>query len=165
MDPTILALIQHHFNSSVCAETGHQSFVMMMGSADALYYQIEPEIEKAAIATDFVKHLDENIRLIREISSQYHAGLAEKRLGEDRKRNQYAVGDPVLKSVKTPTMPRKPTKLGVDFTGPWEVLEVHSNDYKCRHITENDEKVFHVDMLKPYYGTRADCGSSFGILW
>ena len=52
-------------------------------------------------------------------------------------------------------MPRKPTKLGVDFTGPWEVLEVHANDYKCVHITEKEEKVFHVDMLKPYFGTRA----------
>ena len=33
-------------------------------------------------------------------------------------------------------------------------MEVHSNDYRCSHITENDEKIFHTDMLKPYYGTR-----------
>ena len=37
----------------------------------------------------------------------------------------------------------------------WEVLKVNSNDYTCVHVTERNEKVFHVDMLKPYYGTMA----------
>ena len=72
-DPMILALIQHHFNSSVCAETGYEPFTMMMGSADALYYKLQPEIEKAASSIDLVRRLDENIKLIREISSQHQA--------------------------------------------------------------------------------------------
>ena len=67
-DPMILALVQHHFNSSICAETGYEPFTMMMGSADALYYKLEPEIQKATISTDFVRRLDENIKLIIEIS-------------------------------------------------------------------------------------------------
>ena len=70
----------------------------------------------------------------------------------------------MLKSVKTPTMPRKPTKLGVDFTGPWEVLEVHSNDYTCVHVTERDEKVFHVDMLEQW-PSAPPCWIRICMLW
>ena len=127
----------------------------MMGSADDLYYQLKPGIDQASAATDFVKLLDKNLKTIRDISAQFQADLVEDRVKEAEKRNQYSVGDLVLKTVKTPTMPRKPTKLGVDFTGPWEVLKVNSNDYTCVHVTERNEKVFHVDMLKPYYGTMA----------
>ena len=79
-DPMILALIQHRFNSSVCAETGCQPFSMMMDSTDALYYQLEPEIDKADIATDFVKRLDTNLSLVREVSAQHQADLSEERL-------------------------------------------------------------------------------------
>ena len=87
----ILALVQHHFNSSICAETGYEPFTMMMGSADALYYKLEPEIEKATVATDFVRRLDENLKTIREISSQHQADIAEKRLEEHKRQNQYTV--------------------------------------------------------------------------
>ena len=79
-DPMVLALIQHHFNSSVCAETNYQPFSMMMGSADALYYQLKSEIDNASVATDFVKRLDENLKLIRDISTKYQVDLAEERL-------------------------------------------------------------------------------------
>ena len=154
-DPMVLALVQYHFNSSVCKETQYKPFSMMMGSADDLYYQLKPGIDQASAATDFVKLLDKNLKTIRDISAQFQADLVEDRVKEAEKRNQYSVGDLVLKTVKTPTMPRKPTKLGVDFTGPWEVLKVNSNDYTCVHVTERNEKVFHVDMLKPYYGTMA----------
>ncbi len=148
-DPMVLALVQHHFNSSVWTETNYRPFSMMMGSADDLYYQLKPEIDKASVATDFVERLDENLKTIRDISTKYQAYLAKERRQEGEKRNQYAVGDLVLKTVTTPTMPRKSTKLGVDFTGPWEVLECDSNDYKCRHITENHEKTFHTGILSP----------------
>ena len=89
------------------------------------------------------------MKTIWDISAQYQADLVENKVKEAGKHNQYAVGDLVLKAVT------KPTKLGVDFTGSWEVLKVHSNDYRCVHITENGKKTFHVSMLKPYYGTRA----------
>ena len=35
-DPMVLALVQHHFNISVCAETNYRPFSMMMGSFDDL---------------------------------------------------------------------------------------------------------------------------------
>ncbi len=54
-DPMVLALVQYHFNSSVCAETQYKPFSMMMGTADDLYYQLKPGIDTASAATDFVK--------------------------------------------------------------------------------------------------------------
>jgi hypothetical protein len=62
------------------------------------------------------------------------------------------VRDLLLKTVRTPTHPWKSEKLGVNFTGPWEVLSVHKNDYTCKHITQNTIETFHVTMLKPYWG-------------
>ena len=94
-------------------------------------------MDKRAISTDFVKRLDDNLKIIREVSAQYQAKIAKERIQEEERHNQYAVGDLVLKTVTTPTKPRKRKKLGV---GPWEVLEVHSNDYRCKHVTENNEQ-------------------------
>ena len=153
-DPLVLALVQYHFNSSACKETGYQPYSMMMGSADELYYHIEADMSKRDISADFVKRLDDNLKIIREASAAYQATVAKERIQKERLRNQYAIGDLVLKTVTTPTKPRKREKLGVDFTGPWEILAVHANDYTCKHITENNEQVFHTDMLKPYFGTR-----------
>ena len=90
----------------------------MMGSADTLYYQLEPEIDKASVSTDFVKRLDANLKLIREISAQHQADVAETRLREDERHNQYAMGDLVLKTVIMLTKPRKPTKIKILFVGP-----------------------------------------------
>jgi hypothetical protein len=58
-----------------------------------------------------------------------------------------------LKTVRTNTKHWKPEKLGPNFTGPWIVESVHSNDYSCRHVTHGLVCGFHVDMLKPYFGT------------
>ena len=99
----ILSLMQHHFNNSVSAETGHKPFSMMMDSADTLYYQLEPEIYKASVSTVFVKRLDANLKLIRDISAQHQVDLAKRRLQEEEKRNQYAVGDLMLKTIITST--------------------------------------------------------------
>ncbi len=155
-DRLILSLIQFHLNSSLNAEIGVEPFKATFGSADSDYYKIDSKLSPEEFETSYVKLLDENLKIIREISKQYQDSLVNKRIPSGVKYNQFAVGDLVLKLVRTPTVHWKREKLGANFTGPWRVEYVYKNDYKCRHITQGIVQSFHVSMLKPYFGSEAE---------
>jgi hypothetical protein len=44
-------------------------------------------------------------------------------------------------------------KLTAPFKGPYEVLKHYKNDVTCRHLNTGIVQLFHVDRLKPYFGT------------
>jgi exodeoxyribonuclease III len=155
-DPMFISLLQFHFNSSLSREAGIAPFHAMMGSADEVYYKLDPDVSPAKLQTAYVKLLDKNLKLVRTISKEYQAKLAKKRTEANVRMNQFVVGDYVLKTVRTPTKPWKPEKVGVGFTGPWKVLSVNQNDYKCEHLNHKEVATFHVDMLKPFWGTEED---------
>ncbi len=97
--------------------------------------------------------LDASLRKIRDISQEHQLRIKKKRLQRATRNNQYAINDLVLKTVRTPTIHCKREKLGSNFTGPWKVINVRKNDYVCEHITHGIREEFHVNMLKPYFGT------------
>ena len=79
--------------------------------------------------------------------------IAKKRKTKDSELTQFQEGDLVLKIVRTDIKQWKKEKLGPNFTGPWKVIKVHSNDYVVEHVTQGIREEFHVSMLKPYFGT------------
>ena len=46
-----------------------------------------------------------------------------------------------------------PTKLSPDWLGPYRVIEQYKNDVAVKHIVLHTEGVFHVERLKPFFGT------------
>jgi exonuclease III len=152
-DPMLIKLVQFHMNSLVSSEAGLAPFVAMFGSADETYFKLDPNIPLAQLQTEYVKLLDKNLTLVREVSAQHQAAIVEERTAGNQHRNQYAVGDLVLKVQRTPTKPWLPEKIGPEFLGPWRVTAVHANDYTVVHVVTGAEDVLHVDMLKPFFGT------------
>ena len=149
----VLKLIQFHINSSLSSEAGIVPFEAMFGTDDANYYNFKPGLTRSQIETERVRRLDESLKTIRDISSEYQLRIKTKRLKRATRTNQFAVNDLVLKTVRTPTIHWKKEKLGPNFTGPWKVVSVNKNDYVCEHITHGIRQEFHVNMLKPYFGT------------
>ena len=154
-DPKILALIQMHFNGAVSAETGVSPFKALFGSVDEFYYTLPENTDPVTYMTSYVKRLDDALGQLRKISHAHQGRLMEERLRVSREPNQYQNGDLVLKTVRTPTKHWKPEKIGPQFYGPYRVEGANANDYTVRHVTDGSVHVFHVDMLKPYFGTMA----------
>jgi hypothetical protein len=151
-EPLIIKLVQFHFNSSLSSESGLIPFHAMLGSAVETYYKLDPNLPPSEYQTEYVRLLDVTLKVLRDISSIHQSAIVVKRTAHNDSCNQFSVRDLLLKTVRTSTHPWKSEKLGVNFTGPWEVLSVHKNDYTCKHITQNTIETFHVTMLKPYWG-------------
>ena len=155
-DPMLIKLVQFHMNSLVSSEAGLAPFVAMFGSADETYFKLEPDVPAGQLQTEYVKLLDKHLKLMREISADHQAAIVAERTAGNEHRNQFAVGDLVLKVQRTPTKPWLPEKIGPEFLGPWRVIAVHANDYTVEHVVTHAEELFHVDMLKPFFGTEAE---------
>ena len=152
-DPMLISLVQFHFNSSASREAGIIPFAAMFGSVDETYYQLDPQVPASQLQAQYLKLLDKNLKIVREISAAHQAEIASTRTAGNAYRNQFAVSDLVLKTVLTPTKHWKSEKLAVSFTGPWRVISVDANDYTVEHLVDGRTDTFHVDMLKPFFGT------------
>jgi hypothetical protein len=158
--PTVLPLIQFMLNSFDNSETGVIPFHAHFGSADATYFQLPPLVdgkEKNSMLTQhYVKLLDDNLRLLHDISKDHQAAIAKERQinSSPEYQNIYQPGDFVLWQRDT-NMPL-PTKLSPKFIGPYEVISQTKNDVSCRHVILGHVKVFHVSRLKIFHGSRED---------
>lgn len=158
--PTVLPLIQFMLNSFDNSETGVVPFHAHFGSADATYFQLPPLVdgkEKDSMPTQhYVKLLDENLRLLHDISKDHQAAIAKERQinSSPELQNIYQPGDFVLwqRDVNMPL----PTKLSPKFVGPYEVISQVKNDVSCRHVILGHVKVFHVSRLKIFHGSLED---------
>ncbi len=97
--------------------------------------------------------LNEDLRIIREISTKFQAELIATRLAQtpEDKQNKYQPGDLVLFQLN-PDQP-KPTELTSAYLGPYEVLKQIKNDVEVRHVSLGVVKQFHVTRLKLFAGT------------
>jgi hypothetical protein len=153
--PTILPLVQFILNSRDCSETGVVPFHATFGSADAIYFRM-PEGEEGdgmRRVHAYIKLLDENLKLLTEISKKFQEQLIAERTAKTpiAEQNEYQPGDLVLWQLN-PDDPL-PTKLTPKFLGPYEVLSQEKNDVTCKHIVLGQVKVFHVTRLKMFHGS------------
>ena len=98
---------------------------------------------------EYVKLLNDNLQSLR--SNEF------KRVSSTNPATQniYQPGDLVLFDIRGPQKDFLPTKLTAPFKGPYEVLKHYKNDVTCRHLNTGVVHLFHVDRLKPYFGTLA----------
>jgi hypothetical protein len=108
------------------------------------------------VTQEWLRALDEDLRVIREISYEFQQELVTKRLAASppEQQNMFQPGDLVLFQLD-PSKPR-PTKLSPAYLGPYRVIGQIKNDVRCRHMVTEVVKIFHVERLKLYTGKEED---------
>jgi hypothetical protein len=98
--------------------------------------------------------LTDNLRLVRDISKRYQEDLVAKRAenGPGPLQNKYQPGDFVL--FELDKLHPRASKLSSPFSGPFEVLYQKDNDVTCRHLSDKVVKIFHVERLKLFAGSK-----------
>jgi len=155
-DPTVLPLVQYLLNSQVSHETGLTPFHAHFGTDDSTYMRLPETRNAKEEAHEFVRLLDQDLRSLWDTSKKFQAGIIAKRGGnmDPEKQNRYQRGDLVLFHLDT-SKPL-PTKLTMRFSGPFEVISHDKNDVQCRHLCMKTVHTFHVERLKPFFGSRED---------
>jgi hypothetical protein len=100
--------------------------------------------------------MDEDIKIIREVSRNLQEALAAERAAESELVPKYQVGDFVLWNPKETPCSHAESKLAPTWMGPYEVLDQVKNDVDCVHINLRTHKKFHVSRLKPFFGSREE---------
>ena len=100
--------------------------------------------------------MDEDLRIIRELSSRAQAELVAERKKFDHKPASYSVGDLVLWNPREQSTDHLSSKLSPTWLGPYSVVQQVKNDVTCRHIAMQTEDVFHLGRLKPFFGSYAE---------
>ena len=155
-DPSVLYLIQYILNSQVSHETGLRPFHAHFGTEDNTYLRLPEHGSIPENAQAFVRLLDEDLRLLWDVSKKHQQKIIVKRSGTDdpSRQNLYQAGDLVLfqRSKSVPL----PNKLTMRYTGPFEVLRQHKNDVECRHLCMKTVHKFHVERLKLFHGNLSE---------
>ena len=155
--PTVLPLIQYHLNSLQHSESGESPFALTFGTLDADFFALPDVANPDGIRLpSYISCLNDNLRVIREISQKFQQQLAHERSQETppSQQNQYQPGDLVLFRVDTDKP--LPSKLSPRYLGPYEVIVQRNNDVECKHIIMGSVHAFHVTRLKMFYGTYDD---------
>lgn len=151
-DPTIIPTVQYILNSHISKETNYSPFELMFGSMDKNYNKLF-EDKTAEPSHVLLKRLNNNLEHLRETSHQYQQELVLKReSGQDPdKHNTYQAGDLVLFDSGSKTYP----KMAARYKGPYEVINQYRNDVNTRNLLTDAVKMFSVEDLEPFNGSRA----------
>ena len=154
-EPYVLCLVLFVINDEVNSETGVRPFDARFGWIDSPYLKLTENALPEEITHEWIKQLDDKLRTVRSISSEYQAKLVKERLEQtpEKRRNVYHPGELVL--LQRDPSQHLPTKLSMHFTGPWEVIKHESNAVEIRHIATHEIKNVHITRLKMYHGDRA----------
>jgi len=156
-DDTVLPLINLHLASYPTAETGgYTPLQLKYGTDDARYFTLPDhlDIEPGQRAHSLIKQLDDNLRHIRKLSLDLQTKLAAKRAAKDKSISHYEPGDLLLFNPRENAHAHLETKLSPPWLGPYEVVKQINNDISVRHLVLHTTAVFHVDRVKPFFGTR-----------
>lgn len=154
--PSIIGWIQLMMNMMDDSETGVSPLALTFGSADSTHFDVPKTLDKKAEAHKYLKLLNEDLQLVRDVSSKFQLELIAKRTAdnEDSKQNIYQPGDFVF--LRLSTERPKPTKLTPRYMGPYEVISHFKNDVCAKHVVTGRIQTFYVEDLKIFYGTREE---------
>jgi hypothetical protein len=149
-DDTVLPLIAFLLNSEVNSETNVIPFELHFGSKHLDYHKLPLGLSVGEKASDSLRQINKNLEILQEITSEYQSQLTKER-ASTKPQNQFQPGDFVLKRNSHPR-----AKLDSKYLGPYRVLSQYKNDVECKHIVQGSIHIFHVDMLKPFFGSEQD---------
>ena len=153
----VIALMQMMVNTANNIGIGEEVSPMelTLGTRDKAYYSFGPEDSSAAQRSKYIKALDEDLAVMRGISTKHQKTIVATRKKDnlpDSERNMYQQGDFIL--VRYPTGDRPPDKLTPKWRGPWEVIAHSRNDISCRHVNLGHIETFPVDRCKFFHGNK-----------
>ncbi len=150
-DDIIISLIQHQCNSMKHSETGFSAFELKFGTLDAKDYMLLPDNNLHVDAPAALQLLNDNLKIIRDISYNWQQDLVRKRDNSNDTLNKYQAGDFVLflYSVEKERI----HKLDTLFLGPYIVLTHVHNQVTVRDLVTDIVSTFHCTRVKPFIGT------------
>ena len=155
-DSNIISLMNFSLNSRETPETGgYTPFQLKFGTQDAAYFRLPLELPLEARPHAILNQLDLDLKAIRELSIKAQAELVAERKSDDTAPSHYELGDLVLWNPRERPTDFLPAKLSPTWLGPYEVVKQVNNSVSCVHIIMRTPKVFHMDRLKPFIGSRA----------
>ena len=155
-DPMVLSFIIFSINDTINQETGNRAFDLKFGSEDGTYFKLPEGLSVRDKSETWLKLLNEDLRIVREISSKYQQDLIAERLATtpEELQNKFQPTDMVLFQLD-PDKPR-PSKLSSPYLGPFEVKHQYKNDVEVQHMSIGSIHKFHVTRLKLFIGTREE---------
>lgn len=93
--------------------------------------------------------LNEDLIKVREAAEKVQQLHQQKRISMPP--NTYQIGDYVLFDEASKGF--RDQKLKPRYSGPYIILSIHKADITCKHIVTAKEKTFHMEHLKPYFGS------------
>ena len=153
-DPTVLGLIEHACNSQKHAETGMIPMELKFGSSDFSRMSLPDNDIISADAPAILIKLNENLKIIHELSRTFQLSLVEKRDNSNTfpsTLNKYQPGDFVLFRYSLAGL--QENKLDAKHLGPFRVISHVKNDVTVRNLITDVIKVFHSDRLKYFIGS------------
>jgi hypothetical protein len=104
---------------------------------------------------DYVKILKDNLQSLRATATACIASKEYQRAGSltEAQQNLYQEGDFLLYDLRGPGKSFLPSKLTTPYKGPYTVMSQYKNDVTCKHANSGTVQIFHVDRVKPFYGS------------
>ena len=133
--PIVLPLIFFIINSSWNSETNMIPYHAHFGTAEATYFKMPETLTEEEQTHEYVKLLDENLRILSAASKRYQDQLVAERTKDTpiETQNIYQPGDLVLwEAYQAHDM--RATKLTPKYKGPYEVIKHVKNDVTARHV-------------------------------
>jgi len=122
---------------------------------DKVYMKLPEDTDANLAGDEFVELFKVNLTSLRATAASCIASNEYKRAGTmtEEKQNVYQDGDLVLYDLRGPDKDFLPSKLTTPYKGPYIVSSQHKNDVTCKHANQGTVQVFHVDRVKPFYGS------------
>jgi hypothetical protein len=153
-DSNVLSPINFALNSRPTPETGgYTPFQLKYGTQDAKYFKLPIDLSPGLQVSETLKRFDQDLEIIRELSRSAQSEIVEKRQETDAAPAHYEKGDFVLWNPREQPTDHLKSKLSPTWLGPYLVMGQRKNDVTCRHVVMQTTHIFHLDRLKPFFGS------------
>ena len=150
-----IGTVQFIINQHISTETKSSAFSLTFGDLDEVYMKLPEDTDANLAGDEYVELLKVNLTSLRATAASCIASNEYKRAGTmtEEKQNVYQDGDLVLYDLRGPDKDFLPSKLTTPYKGPYIVSSQYKNDVTCKHANQGTVQVFHVDRVKPFYGS------------
>ena len=150
-----IGTVQFIINQHISTETKSSAFNLTFGDLDDIYMKLPDNVDANSAGDEYVELLKVNLTSLRETAAACIASNEYQRAGSltQEFQNVYQEGDFILYDLRGPEKHFLPSKLTTPYKGPYIVLSQYKNDVTCRHANTGTVQIFHIDRVKPFYGS------------